>query len=402
MLSILALLMIIGVQLSAQPTQNDNINAICKKCPKGTKKGTNLIKNSDFQSGNVDFTSNLTYQATGTLSDGKYSIRHSANLGNGQWAAIDHTTNTSKGLFLVSDGQANRVTWKQTVAVSPKTKYIFCAFVNNLVVKNKNYTDPRIEVRINGTAVVSQTIAENPDQWINLSTGWGSGSSTSATIEILCTTSGAVGNDWALDDVSFHSCTPIEEACHNCPRGSVPGPNMVKNGDFEAHNVDFSSTLTYKASGLLKDGDYGVRNSTNLVNGQWKALDHTNGFTDGLFLACDGKAGRESWKQKIAVKPETNYSFCAFFNNLVKANKNYTDPLIEVYINGTKVIGPTALSETPDTWVNMTALWNSGSATSAVIVIKTAANASVGNDYAIDDISFRACKMNSRHIKGRR
>ncbi|MEZ4888582.1 MAG: hypothetical protein R3E32_27910 [Chitinophagales bacterium] len=367
--------------------------AVCKECPRGAKKGTELIKNGDFSSGNVNFTSSSTYKASGPLSDGQYSIRNSADLGNGQWAATDHTTGSARGLFFVSDGRgrSNGASWKQTVSVRKETKYVFCGFVNNLVKANKNYTDPRIEVRINNVPVVTQTIAESPDQWQVLSASWNAGNNTTATIEILTLATASVGNDWALDDLSFRACVPQEGVCHNCPRGSYPGFNLVTNGDFSSGNTDFSSALTYKANGLLSNGQYGVRNSADLVNGQWAATDHTTGSARGLFLACDGKGGSVSWKQKIEVDPKTTYSFCAFFNNLVKANKNYTDPIIEVYINGTRIIGPTALPEKPDLWVNMKAIWNSGSASSATIEIKTTATASVGNDYAVDDISLRPC-----------
>lgn len=181
--------------------------------------------------------------------------------------------------------------------------------------------------------------------------------------------------------------------CSTCPSGTTLGPNLVVNGDFSAGNTGFSSDLTYQATARVQYWEYSVRNSTTLINARWSCVDHTAGQPQGQFLVCDGTDRRVGWRsQQISVQPNTDYSFCAFVNNLVRVQDNYADPKIEVRINGTVVVSPTLLTEIPDQWEQVSSLWNSGNASSAEIEIRSTETHKIGNDYAIDDISFAECR----------
>ena len=66
--------------------------------------------------------------------------------------------------------------WGQVVPVLPNTNYTFSAYVNNLTCSSKDYSDPQIELHVNGKVISSTlTLAEKPDQWIFISGTWFSG-----------------------------------------------------------------------------------------------------------------------------------------------------------------------------------------------------------------------------------
>ena len=69
-------------------------------------------------------------------------------------------------------------------------------------------------------------------------------------------------------------------------------------------------------------------------------------------------------------------------------------PIIQFQINGT-LIGPVYnLSPVTATWEQFNAVWNSGSNTTATICINDQQTGAIGNDFALDDISFRqTCKV---------
>lgn len=188
-------------------------------CPDGTIQGVNLVSNGNFEApgtGPVGFTDCFPWFIPGSATSvGSYSVLQSNQVfaANTQWACTEHTTSAVTGKMLIVDGQNStcNFVWQEMVTVIPGLQYEFCAFVNNLVIPTKNYDDPIIELWINNVQVQTITLAESPDQWQSLNALWSSGTSTTALLQIRLGSPNIVGNDFAVDDISFSSC--VKDTC---------------------------------------------------------------------------------------------------------------------------------------------------------------------------------------------
>jgi len=179
--------------------------------------------------------------------------------------------------------------------------------------------------------------------------------------------------------------------CSVCPDGSIAGANLIKNGDFSGgYSGGWYSNYNLQSTGLTSSNDYSVRNSTNLVNGQWAALDHTSGNPTGNFLILDGPSSNVAYGVNVMVKPNTDYVFCVWVDNLVSSSTP-SDPVIKVDIDGIAVVPGMPLPKTPDGWQLITYNYNSGTTSGSIsIEVFDIANTNY-NDWAIDDVSFREC-----------
>jgi gliding motility-associated-like protein len=171
-------------------------------------------------------------------------------------------------------------------------------------------------------------------------------------------------------------------------RSLIPG-NLVVNGDFSAGNTGFTSGYPYGSGpGSLAGGVYAI--STDPIHENIYAAsihDHTTG--SGNMMAVNGASTPvDVWCETIAVTPNTYYNFSAWFANW---SSDTTDnlPLIQFEINGT-LIGSLFSFPHPDgLWALYSTMWYSGSNTSITLCINDQQTAYVGNDFAIDDISFQ-------------
>ena len=223
-----------------------NISVLCDacvSCDESLGLSANLIQNGDFSAGNVGFTSDYSYVATGALGEGDYSVRNSTNLVNGEWSNIDHTSNIPLGEFLACDASDNNndACYRTTIAVDSGRTYTFCAFVNNLVRPGGMFHEPTIGVFINDNSLASLVLPETPDQWALITFPW-EADSGSATIEIRATQTGLIGDDFAIDDVAFLECEdPCDVEDETCFTDSLfisTGFNEMTGGVFMSGQYD--------------------------------------------------------------------------------------------------------------------------------------------------------------------
>lgn len=183
-----------------------------------------------------------------------------------------------------------------------------------------------------------------------------------------------------------------DTSCAVCTEHTEQGPNLIENGDFENGYSDFTSGHSYLATGLLGPGEYSVRNSTNLVNGQWACVDHTTGSPMGNFLVADGPSTSDPiWQQSVNLQAGTTYVFCFWVNNLVDRLSQEGPPNIGASIMGGPVIIPaTVVNQIPDQWVLLTGTFTATTTGPAILQIWD--NQTNGyDDIAIDDISLVSC-----------
>lgn len=195
-------------------------------------------------------------------------------------------------------------------------------------------------------------------------------------------------------EASTTTATPNETTTYFVT-GSLEGPKLVNNGDFEVLDTAFisdylQSTGVGGAMGDLTDsGTYGIYTSPVDGNASFQDCgDHTTGA--GYMLVGNGatSSGVNVWCQTVNVFNNLEYLFNAWVANV---NANSSDPLsqFEVFINGDS-IGAFSAPQSLCSWEEFTFEWMSESADEAEICIQTVSTFSTGNNFALDDISLVA------------
>lgn len=182
------------------------------------------------------------------------------------------------------------------------------------------------------------------------------------------------------------------------------GDNLIPNGDFELGNQGFESEYKLKDSTKLKNGEYIITNSPyGLSTAYIKKSDHTSG--SGNLLLADGAITTKSvYKVTIPVIEGTEYIFNAWFANthkeLANANPDTSiSPPIQMsfLIDGIEIGNYQTL---PDTlWNLFSRPWKATASKTITIEIKDLTTTLKGNDFVLDDISFKPIVYKSASIQ---
>lgn len=166
--------------------------------------------------------------------------------------------------------------------------------------------------------------------------------------------------------------------------GSVPGNNIIFNGDFEQGNVGFSNNYIFTTTNLVPERTYSVVSNPNPLHPAFVGSDHTSG--SGNFLAVNGSVTPNLfvWCQRVNVQPNTDYSFSAWISTLVASSPAELEFSINNQILGVPIIAPANTFQ----WDQFFATWNSGNNVIADICIVNRNTVASGNDFGLDDISF--------------
>ena len=167
--------------------------------------------------------------------------------------------------------------------------------------------------------------------------------------------------------------------------------NLVSNGDFSAGNVGFTSSYTYAPppSTTLIEGNYSVYTDPFGVHTGFTSMgDHTTG-TGSMMILNGGPTPTDVWCETIPVTPNTDYDFSAWIANCSSVTVIPNVPILQFKINGVLIGTPYTVTSTPGVWTNFFSVWNSGVNTTATICIYDANTTAAGNDFALDDISFK-------------
>lgn len=179
-------------------------------------------------------------------------------------------------------------------------------------------------------------------------------------------------------------------------------PNQIINGGFESNGGGAIYSTDYERTygGVVEDGHYAVDYSTANYGGGggWP---EPAGST-GRFMMVNGFGGNNNpnkvvWSNYhqdhpyISVIPNTQYTFSCKVVNLNVVIQGQINPAkLQLKINGNNVGTVNQLPSSND-WRTWTVSWNSGNAEQAVIQIVDmyTGNSGLGDDYALDDMSFR-------------
>lgn len=203
-----------------------------------------------------DFTYVLPNPAIFAPLGGEYTVQNimnnsmSAEIG-AWWRIADHTEGNETGrMMLVNGFNPGAVFFRDTVAVQQNTNYLFTSWILNLF-KVTGYPNPELSVRIldeNENVLYSAPLGTlippnvNAPEWKQIGTVLNSQNNTSLTVEFLSEGPEVIGNDYAIDDISFNEIlirefTPVKTA-------SVSSAGI-------GEVVDYTVTLTNTCSNPL-------------------------------------------------------------------------------------------------------------------------------------------------------
>lgn len=161
--------------------------------------------------------------------------------------------------------------------------------------------------------------------------------------------------------------------------------NLVDNADFQQGNTGFTSDYTY-SNNLVPEGLYSITNNPQSVHpGFAPCTDHTGGNGQMMVVNGAGTPNLNVWCQTINVQPNTLYAFETWVCSVVGASPAFLQFSIDGNAIGPIFQAPSATCQ----WVQFAALWDSGSNTTATICIVNQNTTLGGNDFALDDISFK-------------
>ncbi len=167
--------------------------------------------------------------------------------------------------------------------------------------------------------------------------------------------------------------------------------NAITNGDFSNGNSGFTSDYTVGTGGafgqLTNPATYAITTNPSLVHTQFASFgDHTTGTGQMMVVNGAAVANQNIWCQTITVTPNTDYNFAAWFASCTVNNP----AILQFSVNGTLLGAPANAPAVTGVWMPFNATWNSGASTSATICITNQNIAAAGNDFALDDISFKS------------
>ena len=205
-----------------------------------------------------DFTYVLPDPENYTPIGGEYTVQNIMNNALSEargawWRIADHTAGNETGRMMVVNGSdPGAVFFRDTVTVQPNTNYLFTAWILNLF-KVTGYPNPELGVRIldpEGDVLYSATLGAlipvntNAPEWKQIGTALNSRNNTSLTVEFLSEGPEVIGNDYAIDDVSFNEILVRE---------FIPVKTASTSTASVGEVIDYTVTLTNTCSNPLAD-----------------------------------------------------------------------------------------------------------------------------------------------------
>ena len=171
--------------------------------------------------------------------------------------------------------------------------------------------------------------------------------------------------------------------------------NLIVNGDFESGNVGFSTDFTYSPGDIWDPATYAILKDPSSSHPLAYSFGGRGGGTSGIddhMMAVNGTTDATKnlvWSQTVP-KIDTNFDFYKLSIWVATWEKAQIPGLLDLFINDKLIRSATKSPETLGRWVEYTFLWKPTLQDSfAKIDILNTSTDYVGNDFALDDISFR-------------
>jgi hypothetical protein len=163
----------------------------------------------------------------------------------------------------------------------------------------------------------------------------------------------------------------------------------IQNGSFEMGMTDYNTDYVFTNMYLHIEGYYTLTRNPNQVYTAFSACsDHTTGTGNMIVFNGSEKPGAIVWEQVVnPIEKNRDYYFSYWATSVILKSP----AKLTVYINDMPLNQqPDLLPDIVCDWTQFGFYWNSGNATLAKITIKNENTEFFGNDFALDDISFKA------------
>jgi len=169
---------------------------------------------------------------------------------------------------------------------------------------------------------------------------------------------------------------------------SISTTELITNGDFSLGDANFTSDYIPGTGGgvglLSNEGQYAIASNAGDTHNQFaNCNDHTGGG-NMMVINASGDASN-LWCQTITVSANTTYSFSAWVTSVTSQNPAQ----LQFSVNTIQLGTPFNASSSTCNWQQFSSEWFSDAATTAEICIANTNFTPAGNDFALDDISFR-------------
>ena len=214
--------------------------------------GENIFTDGDFGSGAVNvlpsdangYAPSYTYQASPPPNDGSYTITNNTSswgsFAASAWVNIGDNSNDPEGYMMVINASYDPgIFYIKTIDnLCENTLYQFSADVINLLNGNGGIA-PNLDFLIDGVSQYSTGQVPMNQQWNNYGfTFTSSPGTTSLTLSIRNNAPGGLGNDLALDNISFQTCGPEIIATANSPFFCTGQPATINATVFGSQYVN--------------------------------------------------------------------------------------------------------------------------------------------------------------------
>ena len=155
-----------------------------------------------------------------------------------------------------------------------------------------------------------------------------------------------------------------------------------------------STTYIYSANGFPNDDYYTITNtSAGLINGWWTTTDHT-GNAGGYMMIVNGSydPGTFYTRTVTGLCGGTQYQFAAWIKNLLNYNGILPNVTFSILTTDGSILGTGNTGDIAegDVWIQYPFTFTTPANTGTVVIkMSNNANGGIGNDIAIDDITFR-------------
>lgn len=161
--------------------------------------------------------------------------------------------------------------------------------------------------------------------------------------------------------------------------------DFIVNGNFEQGYTAFSTQYEISPTTVVGGaGQYLIVNNPAFHHPSGASYgDHTTGSGLMMMVNESRTPNRLVWGQSVSLSANMTYHFSAFISSWTPSSPSRLD----VLFNGIS-IGTMSAPGTTGQWVEFSADWNSGAATTLTIELRNLTTADVGGDFALDDISL--------------
>jgi gliding motility-associated-like protein len=168
---------------------------------KGTSQISQMATNGNFSSGNTGFLTAYTYNATSIWNEGTYAVGPNPSAVHpnfGSWG--DHTTGTGNYMLVNGSTGGNKILWRQIVSFPPGVQVTVKWWMLTFV------TPPgSLQLKLAGTNIGNPVSTPNSTgSWSQATRTFTVPASGSATINLVTLSSALAGNDFGIDDISYH------------------------------------------------------------------------------------------------------------------------------------------------------------------------------------------------------